>query len=121
MKLLKWFDEHGSKINWGASFLDGDAIADLNEAFIEARKEPIPTVCGMTIDQAEKCIYQLETENEKEYVGRGADAYNHCCDDLEGWQEERSKKGLDTGPVGTLTGWMNWAQEKMDGEDFENE
>ena len=84
----------------------------------ETREEP--RVCGMTIEQAEKYIYQLETENEKEYVGRGADAYNHCCDELEGWQDERVEKGLDPGPQGTLIGWMGWAQEKMDEDETED-
>lgn len=69
---------------------------------------------GMTIAQAKEYIEQLEIENEAEYVARGADAYNHSCSELEGWQEKRLKKHLDAGPRGTLIGWMDWAQEIID-------
>lgn len=73
-----------------------------------------PTVFSLSIAHAEAYIKQLETENDKEYVGRGADAYYHTCRELESWRQERFKKNLDSGPEGSLVEWMMWAQEFMD-------
>lgn len=37
-KVLGWFDAHSKKINWGASFLDAEAISGLNEILVELRQ-----------------------------------------------------------------------------------
>lgn len=37
-KILEWFDAHSKKINWGASFLDADAISSLNEILAGLRQ-----------------------------------------------------------------------------------
>jgi hypothetical protein len=37
--LFEMFDYLCSKVNWGKSFLDADAIACMNTMFIELRKE----------------------------------------------------------------------------------
>lgn len=39
--------------------------------------------------------------------GTGADAYAHCCDNVEAWMRKRGHE--TSGPEGTLCGWVDWA------------
>jgi len=54
--------------------------------------------------------FELERLCDATYVAKGADAYNHCCELTEQWDEDRLKKGLapiyGPGEVRSLCGWI---------------
>lgn len=68
----------------------------------------------MIRSEQEKQIHDLERLCDDTYVAQGADAYNHACDEMERWQEQRKKAGKEIGTEGSLCDGISWLYEYID-------
>lgn len=68
-----------------------------------------------------KQISELERLCDATYVAKGADAYNHACDEMERWQAERKKAGKDAGTKGSLCDGIAWLYDRLERLESENE
>lgn len=57
---------------------------------------------------------QLEALCDETYVARGADAYNHACNEMEAWQAKRRKARKAVGTEGSLCDGIAWLYERID-------
>ena len=66
------------------------------------------------IEELTAKVMELERLCDDTYVAQGADAYNHACDEMERWQEQRKLAGKDPGTEGSLCDGISWLYSYID-------
>lgn len=69
---------------------------------------------SVQLEQLQNKVNELERLCDATYVAQGADAYNHACDEMERFQQERIAAGRDAGTEGSLCDGMAWLYERID-------
>lgn len=95
---------------WGDARIMATRDRATNDEVLQARdalQSAIEALQG-EVERLKADYLEVERLCDATYVAKGADAYNHACDEMERFQDQRRKAGKEVGTERSLCDGMAW-------------